>query len=53
LKRAIRVIIGKVEPDRRQDMHDGRQPGHHLLLHQRGMEMARIDDDQATLAHGG
>ena len=45
-------IIDQVRAERRIDMRLGRKVRIHLLLHQSGVKMAGIDDDQASVRHG-
>jgi len=46
-------IVDEVGPQRRMHPHQRRQPRIYLLLHQRGVEMTRIDDDKAGIGHAG
>ena len=44
-------VIDKVRPDRRIYLHLWGEVGIHLLLHESGMEVAGIGDDQTDIGH--
>ena len=44
-------IVGEVGPDRRIDVHRWREVRVHLLLHESGMKMAGVGDDQPDVGH--
>jgi len=46
-------VVDQVRAERRVNPHERRQPRIHLLLHQRGVEMTGIDDNEAGVGHGG
>jgi len=46
-------IVDQVGAERRMNPRERRQPRIHLLLHQRGMEMTGVDDNEAGVGHGG
>jgi len=45
-------VVDQVRAERRINPHDRRSLRIHLLLYQRGMEMTRIDDNEAGFGHG-
>jgi hypothetical protein len=45
-------VVDQVRAERRMNLHKRRQPRIHLGLHQRGMEMTGVDDDEAGFGHG-
>ena len=46
-------VIDEVRPDRCIDLHLGGEVRIHLLLHESGMKVAGIDDDQTSVGHPG
>ena len=44
-------IIDQIGAERRMDPHERRQPRIHLLLHQRGVEVTGIDDNEVGVGH--
>ena len=48
-----RHLLDEVRPDWHLDVHLGGEVGIHLLLHESGMKVAGIDDDQTDVGHSG
>ena len=46
-------VIDQVRAERRMNPHQRRQPRIHLRLHQRGVEMTGIDDDEVVSGMAG
>ena len=46
-------MVDEVGPERRVDVDGGGHARIHLLLHQRGVEVAGIQGDEADVGHGG
>ena len=47
-----RQVIGEIRPERRIDVHLGREVRVDLLLHECRMEVTGVDDDQTDIGHG-